>query len=302
MLLAPMRRQVSGLHARRAQPRSNSQTDSLSTGFSGPKATTPAAAFAGARAAPAARSGGLLQSKDRPAPRRCKSALGRRPRVHPGAGLTGSAMRTDPTAESYVLGGESALDYRAAPPTKTKRGRRTKLAEATGGQSALSTSAMLLSAGLSKQGGSQGLKGISFGADSDSSDDEGAGGDFWDAVQATGVAPTAGAARFATGSFTPHPDGNVPGPLSVDDRELAMRDRAARRSQNAYMRTTLLPVVAQNSIAAQHDDGIQRRIRTQRAKVLEARAANQRKQARRRVYHHHKAHDARSVNMPEYSR
>jgi len=276
-------------------------------GFVGQKATTPAAAFAGPRAAPSARTGGLLKSLDRPAPGKVRSALGRRPRVHPGAGLTGSVVKTDPSAESYVLGGESALDYRAqtAPIGRRRGGHRPRLTDALTGQSALATSALLWNEGVAPSGQSKKLSTMRVGrvgadADDDSSDDEYAANDFWDAVAATGVAPPAGAQRFQSGKFEPHPAGHVTSIISVDDRELAIKDRSNRRAHNAYMRTTLLPVVACNSVAAKHDPSIQRRIKAQCDKVLSARASSRQKQNRRANFRSQSQFDARSVNMPAY--
>ncbi len=237
-----------------------------------------------------------------------RSALGRKPRVHPGAGLTGSVVKTDPSAESYVLGGESALDYRAhTAPAGRQRGRRARLTDALSGQSALATSALLWNEGVAPTGQSKKLSTLRVGRvgaaqDDDSSDDEYAANDFWDAVAATGVAPPAGAQRFQSGKFEPHPDGQVPGPINVDDRELAIKDRSRRRAHNAYMRTTLLPVVASNSVAAKHDPSIQRRIKQQTGRVLSARASSRHKQVRRARFREQTQFDARSVNMPEYRR
>lgn len=251
----------------------------------------------------------MLKSLDRPAPGKVRSALGRRPRVHPGAGLTGSVVKTDPSAESYVLGGESALDYRAqtAPVGGRRGGRRPRLTDALAGQSALATSALLWNEGVAPSGQSKKLSTMRVGRvgaemDDDSSDDEYAANDFWDAVAATGVAPPAGAQRFQSGKFEPHPDGQVPGIINVDDRELAIRDRSKRRAHNAYMRTTLLPVVASNSVAAKHDPNIQRRIQAQSNKVLSARASSRQKQSRRANFRAQTQFDARGVNMPVYRR
>jgi hypothetical protein len=206
-----------------------------------------------------------------------------------------------------VLGGESALDFRAQTAPVGRRGKgRARLTDTVSGKSALATSALLWNEGVAPGGGSQKLSTLKVSrpgqADDDSSDDEYAANDFWDAVAATGVAPPAGAQRFQSGQFVPHPDGDVTQILNVDDRELALKDRSQRRAHNAYMRTTLLPVVACNSVAAKHDPSIQRRIRQQCNQVMSARSDGQQKQVRRARYRDQVQHDAMSINKPAYAR